>query len=201
MTRYIKQRDQFSCVAIAILNARKWLGHKVSYDRDYMSVRCKAGLIIGVGTGARGFLRAARGLPLTRICKPTYAKIKKAIKAGNAVIVRSRWPQPRGGHIFLITKLTKRSVFCVNVYGGHVWRSRRIFKGYYLYRGAGGPAAWTVEKQPCPSNHKPKQRGSKSTSPASTKSSRRRRLKPPSYRSTRNSPARRTRRKAERNDR
>lgn len=144
MIRYIKQRDQFSCAPVVILNALKWLGHDVSYARDYVSTRGLAGSIKGYGTPARGFLRAARKLPMTRICQPNWSKIKRALKDGHAVIVRSRWPN--GSHIFLVTRMTDRSVFCVNVYGGHVWRSLRIFRSYYLYRGAGRRAAWIVKK-------------------------------------------------------
>lgn len=149
MTRYINQRDQFSCVPVVILNARKWLGHKVSYDRDYMNTRCQAGVIKGKGAYATGFLRASRKLPKTRICRPNWTKIKRTLKSGNAVIVRSRWDY--GGHIFLVTRMTDRSIFCVNVYGGHRWLSIRLFRSYYLHpgaerRGNGRRAAWIIWK-------------------------------------------------------
>ena len=33
--RYLKQRDRFSCGAIALLNCLKWAGYQVNYRRDF----------------------------------------------------------------------------------------------------------------------------------------------------------------------
>ncbi len=176
MTRYIKQRDNFSCVPVTILNARKWLGQRVSYARDYWKCRALAGCYPGYGAGGRGFLRAARDLPMTRVYLPTLEKIDDAVKAGNAVILRARWPEQAGitGHIFLITRRTDRSLFCINVYGGHQWRHKSLFPYHYLTRVPGAPAAWIIQ---CPSSPKPKNAGCTPTSQPSPKSFKRRRPK------------------------
>jgi hypothetical protein len=33
--RYLKQRDKYSCGAIALLNALKWAGYQINYRRDF----------------------------------------------------------------------------------------------------------------------------------------------------------------------
>jgi hypothetical protein len=35
LPRYLKQRDHYSCGAIALLNTLKWAGYQVSYQRDF----------------------------------------------------------------------------------------------------------------------------------------------------------------------
>jgi len=80
--------------------------------------------------------------------QPSLEKIDDAVKAGHAIILRARWPDRTGiaGHIFLITRRTDRSLFCINVYGGHVWRHKSLFTYHYLTKVPGAPAAWIVRK-------------------------------------------------------
>jgi hypothetical protein len=57
--RYARQRDSYSCAAIALLNSLKWAGYDVSYRRDFGRV-CKVCKCSKEGTFSFDFDAAIR---------------------------------------------------------------------------------------------------------------------------------------------
>jgi hypothetical protein len=147
MTRYIKQRDHFSCLPVAILNMRKWLGDRVSYRRNYRKARTECGATPGIGSDRSTFAEVTRFANRTRMFSPTVQKIDEALAAGNAVVLRSSWGKAFGwSHIFLVTKRTERSFFCVNTFAGHRWFRKTVFEGHYLQKHPDAPVAWVIRR-------------------------------------------------------
>jgi hypothetical protein len=109
MPRYIRQRDNYSCGPVALLNALKWAGRTKGTSYDTLpSWRSACGTTRKLGTSFINLFRAAKMLPVlgTRKAKPRVrlADIDAHLKHGGAVILGSV-SEPMGGfHWFLITE-------------------------------------------------------------------------------------------------
>lgn len=105
MIRYIRQNDNFRCGPIAILNFQKWLGDKVSYNKniDNLTTMCKSW---PNGTKDVDLVKTIR-----RVCKNrvvvkeskyinTLSSIEKHINRNGAIVLAHRaWDEPDEDHL------------------------------------------------------------------------------------------------------
>lgn len=95
MTRYVKQKDSFRCGPVAILNALKWAGIKVSYDSFINCLTLLCLCTPSRGTKHGDFDLILRGVgegyyTVKRIYRPKLNQIEKHLKSGGAVILNYR---------------------------------------------------------------------------------------------------------------
>lgn len=107
MPRYVRQRDNYSCGPVAMLNAMKWAGATWLRYVDLPSFRSLCRTDRRRGTSFTGMVRAARHMPVlgARRAKPKVklADIDAHLGHGGAVILGSV-SEPMGGfHWFLVT--------------------------------------------------------------------------------------------------
>lgn len=105
MPRYCKQRDQYRCGPIAILNALKWAGKKVTYkkhiERLTRECKCKA----PKGTWWFDITRVLRkyGFSIYKRRVLSAKEIKKHLSNGGAIIVNAYWDRKKNQrHFFLL---------------------------------------------------------------------------------------------------
>jgi hypothetical protein len=105
MPRYIRQRDNFSDRPIALMNAQKWAGMKVSYaDLQTWRDACQVSRRWSSGANPVKMARLARTMPFAvRLrCRVTLADIDTQLKSGGLVILNSITPFMDGLRWFLI---------------------------------------------------------------------------------------------------
>jgi len=97
MPRYVRQRDQYRCGPIAILNALKWAGAKVSSSDylDYLTALSVCGPSPR-GTWHKTFDRALRVAgedfySVRRIYYPTLGEIESHLQDGGAIVLNYYW--------------------------------------------------------------------------------------------------------------
>ena len=129
--RWIKQRNNFSCATIAILNLMKWLGLRISYKRDYNRIRKKLHCDGSHGTYVRDFekvIQTIKQAVIQRKRNPTVRDLQKAIDAGYLVILRykiSRYVN----HVVVLHKRNHHCFFIVNINkDGHWWYDNAFLK-------------------------------------------------------------------------
>jgi hypothetical protein len=108
MPRYIRQRDNYSCGPVALLNALKWAGAtKGTSYATLPSWRDICGTTRHNGTTFTDLFRAARTLPRigARKARPKVklADINAHLRHGGAVILGSFSESMNGFHWFLVT--------------------------------------------------------------------------------------------------
>ena len=113
--KYVKQRDQYTCGPVALLNLDKWRGLSPTYkDLPRYKRLCKTD---STGTQPRQFEKVVgkRGRKLS------YSQIKKH---PGAFILNTKWPED-GGHYFLVlgwaTDGTHFGWLCVNYLEGQTY--------------------------------------------------------------------------------
>lgn len=106
--RYLKQRDQFSCGPIAIINAAKWAGRHLTYA-DLRAISTACGCVSPTGTRQRGIDGVLRTLcRVTYCCNPTKDRLDKHLKAGGAAVVNfgiDRGDEWDGHYVFVPERL------------------------------------------------------------------------------------------------
>lgn len=131
--RWIKQRNEFSCVPVAFLNILKWKGDRTTYRENYKTwaKECHT-----EKTGSWNWTSNLRKLDLEikQRVQPSIREIIRELDSGSIVLMKSAWTGRFGnhGHAFLVTKNSGKSLFCVNVNGGHKWVSYRKFIRFYM---------------------------------------------------------------------
>lgn len=143
MPRYLKQPDHHSCGPIALMNALKFQGERVTLREDFKAWKdfCSCGIVYSRnrynrkdwtrtknGTTIRAFSRLARELGATRLLAPDMRKMHKKLVQGFALAVQVRYTRIHG-HLFLITKTRKNAFYCVNLYEGETagWITKKRF--------------------------------------------------------------------------
>lgn len=110
MPRYCKQRDWFRCGPLAILNALKWAGHKVTYN-DMMSKLTKQTNTYprnhpnyGTSSGKLTEILREYGFIVSRRKKMPLKELKEYVKSGGAAIVAWYWGKksPWGHYALLV---------------------------------------------------------------------------------------------------
>lgn len=135
-TRWIAQRNLYSCGPIAILNTLKWIGYPVSYKNGYehWMKKCRC---TNDGTHQHRFqncLNERKNATITSKQLPTINAIEEAISHDAVVIMKSSYLLEKKieGHFFIISEMTDNMFFCVNVEGRHMWLHKTLFAQYYL---------------------------------------------------------------------
>jgi hypothetical protein len=119
--RYTRQRDQFRCGPVAIMNALKWAGKKCSYDelRDPLTRSCKCKS--PHGTKHRNFdavLREAgkKLYSVRRVYHPTLAEIESHLRGGGAIVLNYKWGKNKyDRHFHLLTGVSPSGDFFYTV--------------------------------------------------------------------------------------
>lgn len=107
MPRYIKQKDDFSCGPIALLNVRLWAGQSVSYKQNYKECRviCKCS---EEGTQRSHFQRALNHFAPNSydVYTNSYLNIRDLanhIKADGIAVLMHYFPNAWYSHFCLVT--------------------------------------------------------------------------------------------------
>lgn len=140
--RWLKQRNEYSCGPIVMLNILKWAGYKVSYKKDYKYWKEKLKCDRTYGTNTFRYMEAVSKIPNIKMytCRGnlTFRQIKKALSNGALVLLNSAYSfnvgDPAGTHVLLVSKKTKKSLFLVNSHRGHSWFTKNEFKKYYMQK-------------------------------------------------------------------
>ena len=124
MVRYIKQRNRFSCAVIAIINARKWQGQKLSYCSCYKHYS-------KINDSWWDLWQEISNLGAEIDIHPTVKKIEKILNSEKSVLVYSKCRHD--AHLYNIVKHTKKSFLCLNVCWNITseWISKSEFMNYW----------------------------------------------------------------------
>ena len=125
MPRYTKQRDDFRCGPVSILNALKWAGVDISHAASiaYLSELCDC--TESLGTAHKDFDRAIRkagkGILRVRLVRhPSLGEIEEHLREGGALVLNYRWRREKKGtaarHFSLLTDISPsgRSFYIAN---------------------------------------------------------------------------------------
>lgn len=137
MVRYIKQKNDYSCSAVVLMNARKWQGEKISYAKHYPEYRKKL-LLTPELTEEDYWTRWLMLIQeISRIggdacIRPTVKRVERMLTKGYAVMVYEDCDEKEYAHIYIIVKQTEKSFYCVNFdyEYAHKWvKKPKIFDG------------------------------------------------------------------------
>lgn len=156
-TRWIAQKTLTDCGPVAILNVRKWLGHKVSYRSDLKETRrkCRTG---SYGTELNHFVRNLHqigGIRITPRNYPTTAQMSSHLAEDKIIVMKAAIPcgETVEGHYFIVSEQTDKSFFCVNIFNKHSWMSKASFDmwflqkhTYYCFDCGVAPYCWILRK-------------------------------------------------------
>lgn len=124
--RYLKQQDRFRCGPVALLNALKWQGLRVSSSG--LGDLCELVQCRDSGTYVNRFHRVAKQLGYRWMQHPNVRKIDKALKTGNAVLMFRAGKGQANGHFSLVIDRTATAYYGVNHTGNrHDWYDRSEF--------------------------------------------------------------------------
>ena len=99
MLRYTKQRDEFSCGPIAILNALIWAGADAAHDKCYAWLRELCDCTPPNGTQYAPFERALKSagqeiFQVRKIMRPSMSTIDDHLQSGQALVLNYLWKTP-----------------------------------------------------------------------------------------------------------
>ena len=113
MPRFIKQRDEYSCGPVAIVNALKWAGIKATYAhvKKYKRI-CKTEEDMGTTLFAiHETLAATKVFKIVRLYNPPIKRIDEHIDGGGAVLFGStkiKTEESYEGHYALIVSRSQK---------------------------------------------------------------------------------------------
>jgi hypothetical protein len=156
MIRYIKQRNCYSCVPIAILNIYKWLGKKVTYKSSYKKLlkqtKCDKN-----GSCEQNYAKVLYKMPNLFIDELCCGKIGKKyfcelidyhLKHGCIILIKYFYKlgKKTNSHLALIIKQTPCYYLCLNIAAGEtrVYINKRVMKALYFKES--DPKAWILSK-------------------------------------------------------
>lgn len=157
--RFIKQKDQYSCGPIAIMNALKWAGLHTTYKTHFYKIKslCKTTILWGTTPDnmTTTLLKHSKYLSFTTKSLVTLKEIDKHLNAGGAVILEY-WFKDEGmnlydGHYVFIFRERGYDFIAVNAIGISVAQPcpRDMLKSMLSckkYRHTGSPSAWFISK-------------------------------------------------------
>ena len=155
MTRYLRQRDKYSCGPVAIMNIFKWLGYNVNYTKEIEWFReitkCKEdGILYGTTFGyMTKALKMFKNLFTVRyIRKPTVLLMVEHLKSGGILGLCYRLPKQKIGHYILVIDWSKPNFTGVNV---NIHQTRTLLSTEEMLRmlQVNGiyPRAWFISKK------------------------------------------------------
>ena len=155
--RFVKQRNQFSCGILAIINTKKWLGLKASYKKDYKKTArfCK--------TTTDGTKREKISAALDKLSDyltyefmylVTFKQIKEHLVTGGAIILEYfflEYPGMHDGH-YEILMYENEKFYSINgmssapakqiISEDNIKKKLRCKK----FREIGSPSAWFLNR-------------------------------------------------------
>ncbi len=93
--RFCKQRDKFSCGAVALLNADKFFGRRVTYRSLPLYKKL-------VRTGQHGTYQRDMTRVLGRASRRGWKQAKRFLQEGNCIIVDVRWRDGEGHYYLMV---------------------------------------------------------------------------------------------------
>jgi hypothetical protein len=160
MPRYTKQYDQYNCGPVAVVNALKWAGEKVSYRECKFDIMDMCGgkqsygappWILGETLGQIG--RTTGRFDVVRHSKLTLKDIERVLKEGKAILLIHPNRVTGGRHYVLMVNMLKDgSAFAMvnEFHGGSAlrWISREGLKDRCLFvrQGYRRPWGWVLTK-------------------------------------------------------
>lgn len=128
--RWLRQRDAYSCVPVALMNIAKAFGEGVTYqDLPKYKKLCH--------TNSEGSdVYTSRKLLFRdfhvkkQILHPTMSQLRKYLAENYMILLRSCTLY--SAHLFILAAATESSFYCVNIYRGHGWVPNQNFKDWYL---------------------------------------------------------------------
>jgi len=120
MVRFVKQRDEYSCAPVALLNLCKWAGVGCAYDSErYRWIKRSCGCHPGYGSEDEKITTTLRrlagwyGWTVRFRTEPSTEQLRHELDLGNAVLLCGMYDDGED-HIALITGYDKRGLWAVN---------------------------------------------------------------------------------------
>lgn len=156
--RFIRQRDQYSCGPIAILNALKWTGISITYRSHFKKIKTLCKTTMNWGTTPENITKVlldySEHLNFEIKELVTLKSIDKHLKAGGALILEY-WFNEDGiydGHYVFIFQRDGHDFITVNNMNAAPAAqpcTRQMLKSMLRckkYRHTGSPSAWLINK-------------------------------------------------------
>lgn len=156
--RFVKQKDQYSCGPIAIMNALKWAGLPATYRTHFHKIRslCKTTMSWGTTPDnmTMALLKHSKYLNFTTKSLVTLKEIEKHLDAGGAVILEYWFKDEKDydGHYVFIFREHGHDFMAVNAMLGSPAAQpcpRELLKSMLSckkYRHTGSPSAWFITR-------------------------------------------------------
>lgn len=149
--RYIKQRDTYSCGSVAVINALKWAGYKITYNSHIKRIKkLTRNNIDGVrNEDMIKALRKYKGIKATFKRSISLKEANKQLEKGNSLIIgfdyRDKYNEWCGHSIFVASKIDKQykvvNDFEATALTFDKWEMKEVLK----YRGySHSPVAWVI---------------------------------------------------------
>ena len=158
--RYVRQRDQYSCGPIAIMNALKWAGLSATYRTHFHKIRSLCKTTMSWGTTPKNMTvtleKYSKCLSFTTKSLVTLKEIDKHLAAGGAVILEYWFLDDEmgyyDGHYVFVFREREHNFIIVNAIDVPVTYpcSRDMLKSILSckkYRHTGSPSAWFLIKR------------------------------------------------------
>jgi len=155
--RYIKQKDNYSCGPVAIVNALKWAGEKTTY-KNIKEIKQKCNCVSPSGmwhSRMTAYLRKNKSLVVTKIRESPNIKIKEIdnwLGLNNIVILRyNMWVRQNiwAGHYIMISDKTD-GLYKVHNIGDKSSLTLTVSQLKYMVKdhlGKWPPDAWFIRKK------------------------------------------------------
>ena len=156
--RYVKQKDQYSCGPIAIMNALKWAGLQTTYKTHFHRIRTLFKTTMSWGTTIDNMtatlLKHGRYLSFTTKSLVTLKEIDRHLAQGGAVILKYWFKESAGydGHYVFLFREEGHDFIAVNAMLGTPAAQpcpRDMLKSMLSckkYRHTGSPSAWFITR-------------------------------------------------------
>lgn len=158
MPRYVRQKDQFSCGPIAIMNALKWAGIRTTYKTHFREIRTLCKTTASWGTTPENMTatirKYCRCLNFTTKSLVTLREIDEHLASGGAVILEYwfRDEMDYDGHYVFIFREHGHDFIAANAMLGSPAAQpcpRGMLKSMLSckkYRHTGSPSAWFLTR-------------------------------------------------------
>lgn len=159
MKKYVKQRDEYRCGPIALLNALIWAGQDVSYEKDIdrLTEKCHCSRL--KGTYHINFYKALRQVgkkvfDVNLIWNPSIKLVDQHLQSGGSIIINYRWQAPHQDslHYASLVDITEtgKTISVVNAFvrGPALYKIRRhTFIHKFRCRGDHEYSGWFLTKK------------------------------------------------------
>ena len=155
--RFLRQRDQYSCGPVSVINALKWAGLPLSYRKHYKKIKKKCKTDKGWGTYTHNITKTLGGFKeiwFETVPLITYRQLKDHLMNGGAAILEYWYREDDGsydGHYAFVYMTHDLEFVVVN----DMWTEtvKRVEPNYIKeklrcrkYRSTGSPSAWLIRK-------------------------------------------------------